>query len=156
MLKNKNKVKGRMLKMKNIITAMISEKLNKELKKEKDFKVICNNIQYREAIIDIINLKKKINLNIDILILNEQLPGEIGLEDLILNIKKINNKIKIIIISKNENSKIKEKIKDFKIKNIYFQDKINTEKIIPEIKLKVENYKKRNIEKNNTNKKKIK
>ena len=74
--------------MKKIITAMISQELNNELKNEKDFEVICNNIQYREAIIDIINLKKKNDLNIDILILDEQLPGEINLEDLILNIKK--------------------------------------------------------------------
>ena len=125
--------------MKKIITAMISQELNNELKKEKYFEVICNNIQYKEAIIDIIDLKKKNNLNIDILILDEQLPGEINLEDLILNIKKINNKIKIIIILENENSEIKQKINNLKIKSMYYINNIDIKSLIQEIKINEEN-----------------
>ena len=94
--------------MKKIITAIENQNLNKELKKDKDFYVICNNIQYREAIIDILKINKNNNINIDILVIDEKIPGEINYYDLINNILKINNKIKIFFILYNENMNLKE------------------------------------------------
>ena len=94
--------------MKKIITAIENQNLNKELKKDKDFHVICNNIQYREAIIDILKINKNNNINIDILVIDEKIPGEINFYDLINNILKINNKIKIFFILYNENMNLKE------------------------------------------------
>ena len=69
--------------MKKIITAIENQNLNKELKKDEDFHVICNNIQYREAIIDILKINKNNNINIDILVIDEKIPGEINFYDLI-------------------------------------------------------------------------
>ena len=73
--------------MKKIITAIGNEKLNFELKKINNIKVIYNDISYKEGIIE--SLEE--NSDCDILILNENLDGEIFLEELI-------EKIKIIII----------------------------------------------------------
>lgn len=121
--------------MKKIITAMNSQKLNRELKKEKNIEVVCNNIQYKEAIIDILELNQKKNIEIEILIIDENLPGEIGLEDLILNIKKINKNIKIIIKLEKENIELKNKIKKLKLKNIYLKNNIELNNLIEEIKI---------------------
>ena len=57
--------------MKKILTAINNPKLNEELKKEKNFEVIGKDIQYREAILEILEKNKKINL----LIISEKIPG---------------------------------------------------------------------------------
>ena len=91
--------------MNNIILAINNEKIYEELKEEENINIISNNIQYKEGILDILEKNKNINF----IILNENLPGEIKLEELLLKINKINNKIKIIIILKKQNFN-KEKI----------------------------------------------
>ena len=85
--------------MKKIITAIGNEKLNLELKKISNIKVIYNDISYKEGIIE--SLEE--NSDCDILILNENLDGEIFLEELIEKIKIINNKIFIILITYEKN-----------------------------------------------------
>ena len=69
--------------MKKIMTAINNPKLNEELKKEKKFEIVGKDIQYKEAILEI--LEK--NSNIDLIILSEKIPGEIKLEKLIEKIK---------------------------------------------------------------------
>lgn len=117
--------------MQKIITAMEKIKLNQDLKKEKNFEVICNNIQYREAIIDIIKKNKKNKIIIDVVIVDEKLPGEITFHDLIFNILKINNKIKIFFLIENDNSELKKELE--KNKNIYFKKIINKEILLKEL-----------------------
>ena len=117
--------------MQKIITAMEKIKLNQDLKKEKNFEVICNNIQYREAIIDIIKKNKKNKIIIDVVIIDEKLPGEITFHDLIFNILKINNKIKIFFLIENDNSELKKELE--KNKNIYFKKIINKEILLKEL-----------------------
>ena len=90
--------------MKKIITAINSPKLNEELKKQKNFEIIGKDIQYREAILEI--LEK--NDFIDLIIISEKIPGEINLEKLIEKIKIINNEIKIIFILEKENEKLEK------------------------------------------------
>jgi hypothetical protein len=75
--------------MQKIITALGNPKINDELKQEKDLYVYENDIQYKEAILDI--LEK--NNNFDFLIIYKNLLGEIKKEELIKKIKKLNNKI---------------------------------------------------------------
>ena len=75
--------------MQRILTAMGNTKLSDYLKKEKDLCVYEQDIQYKEAIIDILEKNK----NFDFLIIYENLSGEISKDDLIKKIKKINNKI---------------------------------------------------------------
>ena len=112
--------------MKKIITAINNPKLNEELKKENKFEIICKDIQYKEAILEIIEKIK----DVDIIIINEQIPGQINLEDLILKIKEINSKIKLIIILEKENLEIEKMLIKNKIKDIYYNNKINLKELI--------------------------
>ena len=85
--------------MKKIITAINNPKLNEELKKENYFEIIGKDIQYKEAILETLEHKK----DIDLIIISEEIPGEIKLEEIIQKIKRINHKIKIIFILEKEN-----------------------------------------------------
>ena len=103
--------------MKKIITAINNPIINEKLKKEK-IEVIGKDIQYKEGILEILENNKEINF----ILINENLPGEIKNDELINKIKKINKNIEIIFFIKKENKKnaiIKEKkiIKDEKIKS---------------------------------------
>ena len=138
-----------------IITAMNNPELNEELKKEKNIEIIYKDIFYKEGILEILENE----INIDYIIINYKLPGEIKLNNLIEKIIEKNEKIKIIILIKKENKnnfyKLKKEknnlennieiIKDIKNKNIiriFYEDKINLNK------LKNYNNKKNNKEKN--------
>jgi len=112
----------------NILTAINNEKIFKELKNKNNIKIISNNIQYKEGIIEI--LEK--NNNVDFIIISENINGQIKIEELIKRTKKINSKINIIIIL-NKKDLIKEEylIKN-KIKFIY-EEKITVEKITDKI-----------------------
>ena len=111
--------------MGKIITAITNETLIKKLYKNKITEE--ENIWYKEAIIEIIKKDK----NINILIISENLPGEINFFKLIKNIYKINNKIKIIILLKNKTKK--EEINKLNIYKIYSDNYINNYKMIKEI-----------------------
>ncbi len=123
-----------------IITALNNAKLNEELKNEKNINLICKNIFYKEGILEILENE----INIDYIILNNKLPGEIKLNNLIEKIIEKNEKIKIIILVKKENKnyfyKIKKEkindnieiIKDIKNKNIiriFYTGEINLNKL---------------------------
>lgn len=128
--------------MKKIITALNNPKLNEKLAQEKRIKIICKDILYKDAILDVLEKIKYV----DIIFINEEIPGEINIEKLIKKIKELNNKIKIIIILKN-NEKENE-IKKLGIKNIYYKDEINFKNI-----LKIINNEKIEIIEKNRNKK---
>lgn len=112
----------------NILVAINNEKIFKELKNKNNIKIISNNIQYKEGILEI--LEK--NNNVNFIIINENLNGQIKIEELIKKIKKINNKINILIIL-NKKELIKEEyLLKNKIKFIY-AEKITTENILEKI-----------------------
>ena len=77
-----------------IITAIGNPYINKKLSENKKIKILEKDIQYKDAIIEILEKNK----SIDILILNSNLPGEIDREDLIKKVKKINHTIKIVYV----------------------------------------------------------
>ena len=143
--------------MKTIMTAINNYKLNEKLKEENKFKIIGKDIQYKEAILEILEKNK----NIDIIIINEKIPGEINLLNLIKKIQLINRKIKIIIILENENIKKEKELNKLDIYDIYYNNKINLNELIKIINKKEINMKqeieelkkiiaeKENIEKNN-------
>ena len=120
-----------------ILTAIQNKEINEKLNKIKNIEIVNTDIQYKEGIIECLEKKEKI----DLIILLESLPGEISIKELINNIKKINNKIKIIILIKKEINKKEEKIKE-NIRYFYYE-KINYELIYNLIKEKDE-YKKEN------------
>lgn len=137
--------------MKRVITAINNKNIIEKISKNKDLKIIFNNLEYREGILEIIEKIK----NIDVIIISELIPGEISIEELIKKIRKVNEKIEIIfILNKNDLEKI-NKLKELKIDKIYIENK-NGKKIKNEINIlkiinkKVEN--KINISKINNNK----
>ena len=112
--------------MKKIITAIGNEILNKELKKENDFEVIIEDIQYKEGIIEYLEKEN----NIDILIISELLPGNIELKELIEKIKNINSNIEIIIFLENKNTELENYLYAKGIYNIFYNNQIEIEEII--------------------------
>lgn len=64
--------------------------------KEKNFNVLCTDIQYKEGVLEFLENNK----NVDYIILNENLDGEIPTKDILKEIKNISDKIKIILVSK--------------------------------------------------------
>ena len=90
--------------MKNIILATLNFEINKKLRKNKEINIIFKDILYKEAILEVLEKKKEL----DFIILDSELPGELKNEELILKINKFNKNIKIIYLI-NENERVKEK-----------------------------------------------
>ena len=122
--------------MKKIITAIDNPKLNEELKKEKNFEIVGKDIQYKEAILEILEKEK-----IDLLIISEKIIREGDLNELLDKIKMINENIKIIFILEKENHDLEKILIEKKITDIYYNNKINLEELI-----KIINKKEINIE----------
>ncbi len=116
-----------------IITAMNNPNLNQELKKEKNVQILYKDIFYKEGILEILEKNKEINY----IIIDENLSGEIELNKLIEKILEKNKKIKIIITIKKDN-KNKIEINNNKIIKIYYEGKINLNKIKNNKKMKEE------------------
>ncbi len=118
--------------MKKIVTALGNPILNNELKKYKEFQIMINDIQYQEAIIEFLEIEK----NIDYIILNEILPGNISIEELINKIKIKNENIEIIIILEKENKELEGFLYSKKIFNIFYNNKVEIIDIIKILKNK--------------------
>ena len=122
-----------------IITALKNPIINKKLKEIKEFEIICNDIQYQDGIIEIMEKNEKI----DLAIISEILPGELKINELINKIRKINEKIEIIVILKEKNEKTKNHLISIGIFNIFYNNEITIEELIKIIKEK-NNIKKEN------------
>lgn len=107
-----------------IITAINDSTLNTELKEEKNIELVCRNIQYKEGILEILEN----NFKIDYIIIDEDLPGEIELINLIENILEKNEKIKIILTI-NKKNKINFNIENKNIIKIFYENKLNINKL---------------------------
>ena len=118
--------------MKKIITALGNQVLNNELKKINEFEIVANDLQYKEAIIELL----EINKNVNYIILSGILPGNITLTDLITKIKIINNNIEIILLLEKKEKEIEKKLKEQKIKNVLYIDNIKINDIIKILKNK--------------------
>ena len=93
--------------MKKIITAIGNPEINNKLSKEKNIKIIGKDIQYQEAVLEL--LEKNI---IDILIIHEKMLNQKRTEEEIRRIKQIDKKIQIILITHQQEKKeilLKEK-----------------------------------------------
>ena len=87
-----------MIKIKKILTALGMPNIHNKII-AKDIVIKSNDIQYKEGILEYLETDKEI----DYIIIFEKLPGNIPTQDLISKIKEINNEIKVIIYSNNEN-----------------------------------------------------
>ena len=112
--------------MKQIILAVDNKKLERKIKENSQINIFGNKLQYREAILEILQIDK----DIDFILIDEKLPGMISIEKLIKNIQKINSKIKIIFFLEKRDIKKEKKLKNFKIDNIYLNKKINVNNVI--------------------------
>ena len=82
------------MKINKVVTALGNPIQNLELKKRK-INIVGNDIQYKEGIIEYLQENK----NVKFLVIDEKIPGNISTDKLIYEIKKINKKIKIILIT---------------------------------------------------------
>lgn len=140
-----------------IITALENPKTNEKLKEETNFEIIGNDIQYQEAVLEILEENSEINL----IIISELLPGQIGFKKLIEKIKLINKKIEIVAILKNENEETRNYLISKGVFNIFYNNKITNNELINkintinsdikenEINEEIKNLKKIILEKNN-------
>ena len=105
--------------MKRVITAIGNEELNKMLRKQKDILIESSDIQYQEGIIEAIDKYPKT----DIVILYENIIGEIELEDLIRSIIIVKNNIEIIlVVDRDVEIQNKEVVKIVKNNQSYAQE----------------------------------
>ena len=133
----------------NVVTALGDEKLNILLKKEEGINVIGVDIQYQEGIFEILEENKNINY----LILNINLIGELNNEELIENILEKNKNINLIIFLEKENEKIINYLIKNNIKYIFNKNNFNLENIINILNNKKEiNLINKNNKKNKLNK----
>lgn len=126
--------------IKRILTAIGNSYLNNELKKTNEFAVIGSDILYKEGIIETLEIDK----NIDYIIFNESLPGEIDLEELIDNIRNINDVIKIYAFLETENEEKIKLLNSLNIDKIFFNDEKRNNYI--NIIKYIENFEKYNYE----------
>ena len=127
------------------ITALGNEEINKLLKKE--LEIIGKDIQYQEAVLDVLEN----NENIEFLILSSIIPGQFNIYEFINLIIFKNSKIKIIIFLEKRNKELEEFLISKGINNIYYNNEITIQEIINNIK----NNKKINYEIKKINKTKI-
>lgn len=127
----------------NILTALQDPKTNELLKEKTKYNIIETDIQYQEGIIELLEKNKKI----DLIIISELLPGNIGFKELINKIKEIKNDIEIIVILENKNNKLKDFLMQKNINSIFYNNEITIDELINIIEEK--NKTKNEIEINN-------
>lgn len=109
-----------------ILTAIGNPYLNEKLRELDDVIVIGKDIQYQEAIIEILEE----NLDIDYLIINKELPGEIGFYKLISKIKNIKEDIDILVFLEEKDEDIENYLMSYQIYKIYYLNEINYDEFI--------------------------
>lgn len=110
------------------ITALGNEEINKLLKKE--LEIIGKDIQYQEAVLDVLENKE----NIEFLILSSIIPGQFNIYEFINLIIFKNPKIKIIIFLEKGNKELEDFLISKGINNIYYNNEITIQEIISNIK----------------------
>ena len=76
------------------LTAIGENDLNNKLKENPKYEIVTGDILYKEGILEFLETKS----NLDLIVLKENLPGEISIEELKTKVRKINKEIKIEII----------------------------------------------------------
>ena len=127
--------------MKKIITAMGNENLNSILRKENNIEISANDILYKEGIIEILEQ----NSNIDYIILNNLLLGELSINELINNIIKINKNIKIILILEKHDKQLENDLYNIGIYKIIFDNETLISEVIKTINKSDNNLIEKNI-----------
>ena len=109
-----------------IITALNNPIINNKLKEKTNIEIICNDIQYQDGIIEMLEKNEKI----DLIIISELLPGKINFVEMVNRIKLKNKSIEIIAILKENNEIIKNQLISKGIFNIFINNEITIEELI--------------------------
>lgn len=119
-----------MKKIKKVLTALLNEDINNELKKNPKIEIVSNDLLYQEAVLEYLSQNK----DIDFLLLNENLPGE-KIEKFIEKI----DKIKIVLFTENlgKNEKF---LNTKKIDKIFTISEISVDKILEILEKDEDNY----------------
>lgn len=112
-----------------VVTALGNEAINLKLKNNAQLEIIGKDIQYQEAVIEILEGIE----TVDLLILSSILPGEFNIKEFINIIKYKKPNIEIFIILEKENEELKEFIISKGINNIYYNNKITFNEILEKI-----------------------
>ena len=109
-----------------IITALNNPKINNKLKEKTNFEIICNDIQYQDGIIEMLEKNEKI----DLIIISELLPGNFSFIEIIDKINLKSKDIQIIAILKDNNEIIKNQLISKGVFNIFINNEITIEELI--------------------------
>lgn len=109
-----------------ILTAIGNPYLNEKFKSIDSLMVIGKDVQYQEAVIEILEE----NLDIDSLIINKELPGDIGFYKLINKIKNIKEDMDIYVFLEEKNEDIENYLMSYQIYKIYYLSEINYDEFI--------------------------
>lgn len=112
-----------------ILTALANENINKKLEVKQNCEIIYKDIQYQEALLEILDKNK----NIDVLILSSILPGELDIYELINLIKYKQENINIYIILDKQNDKLIKFLIKKGINKIFINNKITEDDLIEKI-----------------------
>lgn len=112
-----------------ILTALANENINKKLEVKQNCEIIYKDIQYQEALLEILDK----NRNIDVLILSSILPGELDIYELINLIKYKQENINIYIILDKQNDKLIKFLIRKGINKIFINNKITEDDLIEKI-----------------------
>ena len=118
--------------MKKIITALQNENVNKKLSEHNNIKIMANDIQYQEGILEILEIEQ----NIDFIIFSELIPGNMKIEELIEKIRQKNENIKIIIILENKKQELENYLLGKGKIFIFYNNEITIEQLIKVIEEK--------------------
>ena len=110
----------------NVLTATGNPILNEKLKELDEVIVVGKDIQYQEGVIEILEE----NLDIDCLIINKELPGEVGFYKLINKIKNIKENLDIYVFLKEKDEDIENYLMSYQIYKIYYLNEINYDDFI--------------------------
>ena len=105
-----------MINIKSLLTALGNPKQYNQLKNIKNIKLVAFDIQYKEGVLEYLDE----SIDVNYLLLNENLIGEISTYELLKKIRNKNNRIKVILITDKENIHIKvyKRIKEFNVQII--------------------------------------
>ena len=113
-----------------ILTAFGNQNINDKLREIEEFEVLENDIFYREGILEFLEENK----DIDVIVLCENLCGDIEIEELIKKIKIINCDIDIFFILERKNLELENLLKKQNIKNIFYNEEIDFDDFVDKIK----------------------
>lgn len=109
-----------------VLTAMGNPSLNEKLKEIDEVFVVGKDIQYQEAVIEILEE----HLDIDCLIINKELPGEIGFYKLISKIKNLKEDIDIYVFLEEKDENTENYLMSYQIYKIYYLNELNYDDFI--------------------------